>query len=65
MKLYVWDDVLEDYTTGIMFALAESEDDARKQLLAECYYIPERDLARQPKVYTMKNTTARVIWGGG
>ncbi len=29
LKLFVWEDVLSDYTDGIMFALAESADEAR------------------------------------
>lgn len=30
LKLYVWKDVLTDYTSGIMFALAESVGQARE-----------------------------------
>ena len=29
MNLYVWEDVLTDYTSGVMFALAHSADEAR------------------------------------
>jgi hypothetical protein len=29
MKLYVWENVLTDYTDGIMFALAANEEEAR------------------------------------
>jgi hypothetical protein len=32
MKLYVWQDVLTDYTSGVMFALADNEVDAREQI---------------------------------
>ena len=28
LNLYVWEDVLSDYTDGIMFALAESKEEA-------------------------------------
>lgn len=31
-RLYVWDGVLEDYTAGIMFALADSAAEAREVL---------------------------------
>ena len=31
-KLFVWDGVLTDYTDGIMFALAEAADDARRAI---------------------------------
>jgi len=30
LKLYVWEDVLTDYTSGIAFALAESVEQARE-----------------------------------
>lgn len=30
LKLYVWEDVLNDYTSGIAFALAESIEQARE-----------------------------------
>ena len=33
MKLFVWEGVLTDYTSGIAFALAESVDEARKLIL--------------------------------
>jgi hypothetical protein len=29
LKLFVWEDVLSDYTDGIMFALASSADEAK------------------------------------
>lgn len=29
MKLFVWEDVLKDYTSGVMFALANTVDEAR------------------------------------
>ena len=32
MKLYVWHDVLTDYTSGVMFALAESPEHARETI---------------------------------
>ena len=33
LKLFIWEGVLSDYTSGIMFALAENENDAREQIL--------------------------------
>ena len=32
LKLYVWEDVLTDYTSGIAFALAESIEQAREAI---------------------------------
>ena len=34
-KLYLWTDVLADYTPGVMFALADSADEARELIVAE------------------------------
>jgi hypothetical protein len=30
MKLYVWENVLIDWSSGVIFALAENEDEARE-----------------------------------
>ena len=53
MKLYVWEGVLTDYTDGIMFALANNEDEARKLILDtrdwDCRV--ETDLEATPDVY--------------
>ena len=65
MKLFVWENVLHDYTEGVMFALAPAVEDARKQLLVECSYIPEFDLSQEPKMYDMSSPVAFVMWGGG
>ena len=65
MKLFVWEEVLTDYHDGIMFALAESVEDARAQLLAKCDYLPEEDLATEPKVYDCTSPIAFYLWGGG
>lgn len=62
-KLYVWEGVLTDYTSGIMFAVATSVEEARKLLLEKCDYIPKEDLYQEPKVITTKK--AFVTWGGG
>jgi len=66
LKLYVWEGVLADYTSGIMFALATSADEARnivfekadkqeydKMIAGESFYRGEvyRDLRGEPKVY--------------
>ncbi len=32
LKLYVWKDFCPDYTRGLAFAIAESEDDAMRQI---------------------------------
>jgi hypothetical protein len=64
MKLYVWEYVLVDYTPGIMFAIAQSEDEARKEILKKCDYIPEEDLAKTPDVYDITTPVGFYCWGG-
>ena len=63
LKLYVWEDVLTDYTSGVMFALAPSVDEARRLVLVKCDYAPEHDLAKEPKV--IETPEGFAVWGGG
>ena len=63
LKLFVWENVLCDYTDGIMFALAPNVDTARKNLLKRYNYIPGGDLGQTPKIYT--KPVAHAVWGGG
>ena len=75
MKLYVWDNVLTDYTDGIMFAVAESLEQAREALLEQdrrqfnCNGRNSssvlRDLEREPKVYDLTEPVCRLVHGGG
>ena len=64
MKLYVWQNVLYDYTPGIMFAIASSVEEARSLLLKECDYIPEEDLAKAPEELSLNTPCAYYLWGG-
>jgi hypothetical protein len=61
LKLFVWEDVLENYTSGIMFALAESIDDAKDTIIKQYPLMGERslrmvkeDLEKEPEVYEDK-----------
>lgn len=65
MKLFVWTDVLTDYTSGIMFALAKDAEEARKLLREKCSYIPDADLGQTPDEYDLNTPLAFYIWGGG
>lgn len=65
MKVFVWDDVLTDYTSGMMVAIAPTVEEARDALLKECNYIPEGDLNQQPKEFDLTEPAAFVCWGGG
>lgn len=63
LKLFLWEDVLTDYTPGVMGAYAYSPDHARELLLAQCSYLPKGDLAKEPKV--IETEDAFICWGGG
>ena len=65
MKLFVWDDVLTDYTSGMMVALAPTVDEARKTLLQNEPYIPASDLNKEPQVFDLKKSVGFACWGGG
>lgn len=51
LKLYVWEDVLEDWSTGIAFALARSPEHARK-LIAKKMGMDHGDMNKTPKAIT-------------
>ena len=66
LKLYVWEDVLVDYTEGIMFALAYDEEHAREQIRKNGGRgLPsvEQDLLQKPKVYSRPK--GFFCYGGG
>jgi len=64
MKLYVWENVLVDYTDGIMFALANSAEEARAVILEECsLQSVVTDLKSEPRA--VDKPEGFIIWGGG
>ena len=63
LKLFVWENVLTDYTSGCMFALAHDVKGARSAVLKACNYVPESDLAQEPKV--IRSVKGYAVWGGG
>lgn len=63
LKLYVWENYGCDYTCGIAFALAESEEEARKLIHESDRFVDERTLSNPPKVFTDKISFG--VWGGG
>lgn len=66
MKLYLWRDVLYDYTAGMAFAVAASAEEARG-LLAGCpdAYWGSGDLAREPEVHELTGPFCAYVHGGG
>lgn len=63
LQLYVWEDVLSDYTDGVMFALATSEDEAKAMILKHSHYVPDHEFSKSPKVFDAP--VGYAIWGGG
>ena len=63
LKLFLWEDVLTDYTPGMMGAYAYSPDHARQLILKECSYVPKSDLSKEPKVF--ESEIGFTCWGGG
>ena len=68
LKLYVWEDVLEDYTSGIMCALATSPEHARELLRKDpewsaTGYIERDMMAEEPQEYDVP--VAFAVYGGG
>ncbi len=70
LKLFVWEEVLTDYTSGIAFALARDVEDARFQILTKfrkklghtSRYL-EEELAEEPKIVSSQE--GFYIFGGG
>lgn len=54
LKLYVWEDVLCDYTYGIMFALAHNPEEAKELIIKKASNIDNvvRDLYNVPQEIT-------------
>lgn len=63
LKLFVWYPALCDYTSGVMFALAEDAEQARAMLWQHRPSMDGVDLGRAPDVYT--TPFALTVQGGG
>lgn len=64
LKLYVWENVLRDYTPGIAFALAYDELEARELIYAQKPTVANTgDLDKEPQVFESPKGFA--LWGGG
>lgn len=64
LKLFVWENVLTDYTDGVMFALAHDIDEARQQIkdsgLSESSW---DELKSEPRIY--EQSIGFHLFGGG
>lgn len=66
LRLYIWDEVLCDYTCGIAFAIAASADEARGMLVAlPNVYFQGHELQAEPEVHELDTPFAHAIHGGG
>ena len=72
LKLFIWENVLTDHTSGIAFALAENVEEARKIIFEKFEETTEgyindtllkADLSDEPKIVDTKN--GFYVWGGG
>jgi len=63
LKLFVWEDVLTDYTSGVMFALAYDVAGARKTILKKMGYKEHPELNIKPKI--VSKTAGFFCYGGG
>ena len=65
MKLYLWHDVLCDYTAGMAFAVAHSVEEARGLLVASEAYWGSSDLKSDPEVHELDQPFCAYVHGGG
>lgn len=61
-KLFLWKDVLHDYDSGIMGAMAENVEQARDMLRKKDSNIPKYDLAKDPEIF--ETPEVFICWGG-
>ena len=64
LKLFIWRNVLADYTSGIAFALAETEQEAREMLLKDEDCLA-RDASFKEKPLVYEDKMCDTLWGGG
>jgi hypothetical protein len=68
LKLYVWEDALEDHTSGAIFAIAHTVAEARKIAIAQHGGTQvRRDVQVRPRIINLDTAKpeAWLIWGGG
>jgi len=63
LKMYVWTDVLEDWTSGLIVVLATSLEEARDLATKDLGYVYKRIMDETPDVYD--SPTSVHVYGGG
>lgn len=64
LKLYVWTDFCSDYTPGLAFAIAKSEEEAREMIKEERPYVRASDWG-ELTIYPLTKKVAFSVYGGG
>jgi hypothetical protein len=64
MKLFLWEDVLTDYTSGVIFAFAETADEARDIIKKDvnCCSSVLKEIKALPQIIT--EPMGFILWGG-
>ena len=68
MKMFVWRNVLTDYTNGIAIAMARTEKEARKVILRDAPDFAQEELTRDiagPPDHIYDKPHGVHCWGGG
>ena len=67
MKLFVWEDVLTDYTSGMVVAVAPDLETALQAIKAKDALAVKYMMERDPRIIDMATAVpeAFVVWGGG
>jgi hypothetical protein len=69
MKLFVWENVLTDYTSGMVVAIAEDVDEARRVAVgtSDCSRWLAEELTADPEVIDLDDPKAKawIVYGGG
>lgn len=64
MRLYLWRDVLCDYTPGMAFGVASSKENAI-EIISDHDYVRRELLEKEPEVYELGTPVGAYVEGGG
>jgi hypothetical protein len=66
LKLYVWEDFCTDWTPGLAFAIANSEEEAIQIVREKLKYSSEQETFwRPPDIYNLDSSIGFAVMGGG
>jgi len=69
MKMFIFEDVLKDYTSGMVVVVGNDYDDVMKMVKGDYpFFVDDEDGWKNPTVYNVDNNTPpgikHVMWGG-